>query len=124
MWKLELLGRLLWIGLGRGGRVDPDRGGRALGLWVSAFEAGGVSREGRVPGWGADLDDGFGPSLMEVGRGQEGDPRVAMVVVVPVEAGLAVGAGIFQRPPKRSGKSGRYFRVLNCASLQGLSSLV
>ena len=28
------------------------------------------------------------------------------------------------RQPKRSGKSGRYFRVLNCASLKGLSSLV
>ena len=31
---------------------------------------------------------------MDIGRGHEGDPRVAMVVVVPREEDLAMGAGV------------------------------
>ena len=57
---------------------------------------------------------------MDVGGGVQAQPGVAMFVVVPAEEGLAVprAASI---ESNRSGKSGRYFRVLNCASLNGLS---
>jgi hypothetical protein len=89
-----LLGRLLGFGFGGSGRVDPDRGGRALGLWVPAFETGWVGREGDGEGVGADLQDLSSAPLVEVGGGQKGDPRVVVVVVVPMEEGLAVDAGV------------------------------
>ena len=45
-----------------------------------------------------------------------------MLVVVPVEESDAEGARSSMLP-NRSGNSGRYFSVLNCASENGLSLL-
>jgi hypothetical protein len=42
-------GRLIQTAVG--GQVNPDRGGRALVLWMSAFEAGWVSRKAASRVW-------------------------------------------------------------------------
>ncbi len=60
---------------------------------------------------------------MDISRGHEGDSRVALVVVVPGEEDLAMNAGVLDGA-KAVREVGRYFRVLKCGSLQGLSSLV
>ena len=52
---------------------------------------GGV--EGDGPG---DRDLG-GPPGMDVGRGEEADPRVAVLRVVPLEEGGAEGPGVLER---------------------------
>jgi hypothetical protein len=121
--KFELLGRLRGFCFIRGGRVNPDRGGRALGLWVAAFEAGWFGREGGGEGLSTNLQDRFGAPVVEISRGQGEDSRVAMVLVVPVEEGPAVAASIFQAAEAR-GEVGSVLRSLNYASLNELSSLV
>jgi hypothetical protein len=57
---------------------------------------------------------------VDVGRREHAERRVVMLVVVPGEEVTTVRASSID--PKRSGKSGRYFIVLKCASLYALSS--
>ena len=55
-------------------------------------------------------------AVMHVGWRQQAETCVMVLVVVPGEENLAVGPGILDRA-EGSGKSGRYFNVLNWASL-------
>ena len=75
-------------------------------------------------GGGQDLGapglDGRGLAVVDVCGGVQAEPAVTVLVVVPAEELLAV------RPAcsievNRAGKYGRYLRVLNCASENGLS---
>jgi hypothetical protein len=67
------------------------------------------------------LVDLGGGAVVDVGGGVQAQAGVAMFVVVPGEKDLAVLPGGFDRG-EPTGKSGRYFSVLNWASLKGLSS--
>jgi hypothetical protein len=77
-----------------GRRVDPDRRWQELRLRLLAFASCGVSREGRRKGLGAGRDDVLGAAVVDIGGGREGDPRLAVVVVVTVEEPLAVCTGV------------------------------
>src|SRR5271166_237179 len=74
-----------------------------------------------IEGDGALLVQHRSGAVVDGGRSHQTDTAVAVIVVVPVEELLAVSPSVLIEP-KRSGKSGRYFRVLNCASEYGLSS--
>ena len=78
---------------------------------------GGV---GGVEYTGTLVADCLGQAVVDVGRGMQGQPAVAVFVVVPAEEVLAVSSCVFDRA-EPAGKSGRYFSVLNWASLNGLS---
>lgn len=56
---------------------------------------------------------------MDVVRREEPEAAVTVVVVVPGESAQCPRPCSME--PKRSGKSGRYFMVLNCDSENGLS---
>src|SRR5450755_4532206 len=74
----------------------------------------GVECDGAFPGHrrsGAVVNGGLCP---------QADSTVAVFVVVPLNRRQCARASSIE--PKRCGKSGRYFRVLNCASEYGLSS--
>lgn len=58
------------------------------------------------------FEHGLGLSEVDGGRRQESNAGVVMLVVVPVEE-FAAQAKACSNEPKRSGKSGRYFKVLN-----------
>ena len=117
-----LLGRLIGIRGVRGRRVDPDGGGQLLGGWRFALEAPGLASKAAL-GPVAGRDDGRCAAGVDIGRGEEGDPRVAVFVVVPGEEDLAMATGVLDSAAAVL-KSGRYFRVWKCDSLKGLSSLV
>lgn len=51
---------------------------------------------GSVEGGRADLEDGVDAVVVDVGRSEECDTRVAVVVVVAVDVGAAVGASAFE----------------------------
>ena len=93
MSKLVLLGRLIGIRGVRGRRVDPDGGGQLLGGWRFALEAPGLASKAAL-GPVAGRDDGRCAAGVDIGRGEEGDPRVAVFVVVPGEEDLAMATGV------------------------------
>lgn len=79
-------------------------------------ETGGVDGIGggeRLGPLGAHV---LGRGVVDRGRCVVADARVAVVVVVVVEEGLAKALASSSEP-KRSGKAGQYLRVRNCASL-------
>lgn len=53
-------------------------------------------------------------------RGVQVDPAVAVLMIVEAKNSSAKARACWKEP-NRAGKSGWYFRVLNCASLYGLS---
>jgi len=65
---------------------------------------------------GALLADDRGGAVVHVGRNVQTQSGMAMFVVVPAKEDQAVPAGSLDRV-EPVGKSGRYFNVLNCASL-------
>ena len=83
----------------------------------------------RVPGPSATqgvfafLDNAPSAPVMDVIGGEHRDSAMVVLGVVPGEEGPAEGGRGAAMPAKRPGKPGWYFRVLNCASEKGLSSL-
>ena len=90
-------------------------------LWRLADEPFGVRPVCVGEHGGALVTDGLGGAVVDVGGSVQAQPAVVMIVVIPSEEGLAVPAGGLDRV-EAAGKSGRYFRVLNWDSLNGLSS--
>jgi hypothetical protein len=73
-------------------RVDP-RGGRQPGrLWALAFEAAGVGGKGGVQGSLARFDELMSEAIVDVVGCHVGNAAMAVLIVVPSEEGLAVGA--------------------------------
>ena len=60
-----------------------------------AFESVRMGSEGVIEGGLAVLEARLDEAAVNVGGSEQGDTGVAMLVVVPMEEGLAVGAGIF-----------------------------
>ena len=78
------------------GRIDPDCvGGGAWSDGRGTFEAVWLGAEGGFEGCLSGSETGFDEPLVDIGGGQQGDAGVPVLVVVPVEEGLAVGAGVF-----------------------------
>ena len=75
-------------------RVNPDGLGWQLRLWVLALETFRVGIEGGVHGRRAGRDDLSSTPVVDVVRGHERDPGVAMLGVVPGEECLTVGSGV------------------------------
>jgi hypothetical protein len=65
-------------------------------------------------------DDRRRGAVVDDGRREQSEPNVVVLGVVPGEEPLAERPGVLD-PPNRSGNSGRYLSVLNCASENGLS---
>jgi hypothetical protein len=88
-----LLRRVLWVD----GLVDPHRL-RQLGRlrWL-ADEPLGMGGIGAVEHVGAGAGDGFGATLVHIGWGEQRDPAVVVLVVIPAEEVLAEGAGVVDR---------------------------
>ena len=78
---------------------------------------------GGVEDDGALLADELGSPVVDVGGGVEPDAGVAVLVVVPAEEAAAEGAGVVRSSRTGRGTSGRYLRVRNWLSLNGLSLL-
>ena len=87
--------------------------------WLAdeAFRVGGVRG---IEHAGPLLAGDFGGAVVDVGGRVKCQPGVAMLIVVPGKKywQCTRAASI---EVNRPGKSGRYFSVLNCASLNGLS---
>lgn len=98
MSKLELFGRLRRFGLIRGGRVDPDCGGWALGLWVSAFEAG----------WATEIAPAKPATLLRVARNPRAESIRHPAATPPILGGsVSVSRGGSIPVSLRDPKSGR-----------------
>ncbi len=101
--------------------VDPD------GCWCRRWlrRAGGeafrVQCVGAGKGLGPRGDACGGEAVVDVVWGEQTDSAVTMFLVVPGKKNRAQWARASAREPKRSGKSGRCFRVLKWASENGLS---
>src|SRR6266508_602417 len=96
----KLLRRLRWVE----GLVDPHLPGKLEGLGWLADEPLGMGGVGAVQDHGAGVDDLLGAAVVHVGRGQQRDPRVVVLVVVPAEEVLAEAAGVLDRAePLREG---------------------
>lgn len=104
------------------GSVDPDLGRHRPGPGWTLDEALGVSGVSAGEDAGTDLEQSVRPTVVDVGRGEHGDPAVAVLAVVPGKEVGAESPGVLIEP-NRSGKPGRYLSVLNWASEYGLSSL-
>ena len=102
------------------GFVDPDRFGQRWRHRGSLDEAFGVQGVGAVEHDRTLLADGLRVAVVDVEGGVEPDAGVAVLEVVPVEELLQCWAA-WANDPKRSGNSGRYLRVRNWASVNGLS---
>ena len=102
--------------------VDPGGSRQRRGHWCDALEALRVGEKGVVERLYSVLVESRGGAVMNRVRGHEPDATVTMHGVVSVKELLAVPASILDRPEALAGKSGRYFKVLNCASEKGLSS--
>jgi hypothetical protein len=59
--------------------------------------------------------NGWGQAVVNAARGVQTDPRVMMVVVIPVKEWLAKSARVLEGT-EAFGNSGRYFMVRNCDS--------
>ena len=103
--------------------VDPHGRRQRFGTGRPLHESlgmGGVRGQARaVP----DREDCRGAVVVDGGRRQIGEPAVMVRIVVPREQIAADGARVCVSEPNRSGNAGRYFRVRNCASENGLSLL-
>jgi hypothetical protein len=111
-----LLGVLLWLV----GSVDPRdlRDLRRFGWFADEpFRVCGV---GGVEYAGALVADCLSEAVVDISGGMQASPGMAMYIVVPTEEILTVRPGGLDRA-EPAGKSGRYFNVLNWASLNGLS---
>ena len=93
--------------------MDPDLGGQRPGGRGLADEALGVGSVGGVENGLALLANGRGEAEVDHGGRHHADAGVAMFVVVPRNC---LKARLSSSPPKRSGKSGRYFMVRNWLS--------
>jgi hypothetical protein len=88
-----LLRRLLWVD----GLVDPDLLGQPRRLGWVADEPLGMRGVGAVEHLGAGAGDGLAAAVVHIGRGQQRDPAVVVLVVIPAEEALAEGAGVVDR---------------------------
>ena len=103
--------------------IDPGGCWERFGPWWPLDEPlgmGGVrGQTGAVP----DGEDRGGAAVVDVGRREIAEAAVMVRVVVPREQIAADAARVFERAERGSGNSGRYFRVRNCDSENGLSLL-
>ena len=83
--------------LGVVGLVDPRAGGQFRWLGRLADEPLGVRGAGVTEHAGALVADCFGGAVVDVGRGVQAEPGMAVLVVVPAEEGLAVQPGGLDR---------------------------
>jgi hypothetical protein len=88
-----LLRRLRWVD----GLVDPDRLREAGRLGWLADEPLRVGCVGALQHRASRQGDLLRAAVVDVGGGQQPDPRVAMLEVVPAEEPLAEAAGVLQR---------------------------
>jgi hypothetical protein len=96
-----LLRRLRWVD----GPVDPHGLGQPERLGWLADEALWVGGVGGVQHRTSRQGDLLGVAVVNVGRGQQRDPAVAVLEVVPAEEPLAKAAGVLQRAePVREGR--------------------
>ena len=91
-------------------------------MWDPSNEAFRVAGPGGLKGPLTLFQHAVGSMMMDILGGEHGDPCVAMLGVVPGEERAAEVDGSGEVSWKRPGKPGWYFRVLNCASENGLSS--
>ena len=99
--------------------VDRDRLRWPGCLWGTFDEPLGMRHERRVERRLPDGEDLADPTVVHRCRRQIREPGMMMLVVVPGEELAQARALLVGR--KRSGNSGRYFRVLNWLSENGLS---
>jgi hypothetical protein len=85
-----LLRRLRWVD----GLVDPHLLGQAGRLGWLADEPFGMGGEGALEDRGAGGDDLPGTAVVDVGGGEQRDPAVTVLKVVPAEEALAERAGV------------------------------
>ena len=104
-----------------GGWVDRRAGRQRWWLGWFADEPFGVGGEGGGEHAGAFIADGVGGAVVDVGGDVQAQTGVA-VFVVDQAKNVWQCSRAASIEPNRVGKSGRYFSVLNCASLKGLSS--
>jgi hypothetical protein len=92
-------------------------------LWCTPHEALGMCRVAAARVSPSPVEYGCGSTVMHHRRGgEQGEPRVVVPVVVPVEEPDAECTRVLETAePIR--ELGRYFSVLNCASENGLSLL-
>ena len=82
-----------------------------------------VLAPGEAKGLFAFLQDSVGSTVVDVMRGEHRDPGMSMLGVVTQGKNERQKAVVAAMASSRRGKPGWYFRVLNCASEKGLSSL-
>jgi hypothetical protein len=96
----NLLRRLLWVE----GLVDPHGLRQPSGVGGSRTNRSGWAPVGALQHLLAGSEDLFGAAEVHVGGGQQADPGVVVLHVVPVEEALAEGAGILDAAePVREG---------------------
>jgi hypothetical protein len=97
------------------GLVDPYGLGQQRRRGWLADEPFWVGGEGSVQDGGSGAGDLLGAAVVDVGGGEQRDPAVAVLGVVPAEEAPAEGAGVGDRA-EPVGKVGWCLRVLNWAS--------
>jgi hypothetical protein len=112
-----LLRRLRWVD----GLVDPRGLAQHGRLGWLADEPVWVRHEGVIQDGRSGGDDLAGRAVVDVGRGEQCDPAVAVLVVVPAEKPLAEGAGVLDRA-EPVWEAGMVFESLELAFRVGLSS--
>src|SRR5664280_1329662 len=109
-------GRVLWWW------VDPDLGWQGMWLRPVALEADRMGKERVIEGRLRGGVDRLSGAIVDAVRGHVADAREWRCLVLYQAKNSWQKARASARQPKRAGESGRYFIVLNCASLNGLSS--
>ena len=107
LWFVQI-SRVLWW------RVDPDLSWQRMWLRLVALEADWMGKEGVIERGLTGSVDRLRGAVVNAVRGH--------VTVLYQAKNSWQKARASARQPKRAGKSGRYFIVLNWASLKGLSS--
>src|SRR5450759_3808345 len=97
-----------------GRRVDPDGGWSLDAFWGSADEALGMPSGRRQEEAMAGIEDLLGAPVMDLRRGEIGDPGVPVLVVVPGEELLPEGAALLDRAEA----VGELRAVLECLELR------
>ena len=103
-------------------RIDPNRVWQAFKAWRPLHKAlgmGGVGRQARAM---TKVEDRGRPAVVHIGRREIAQPAVMVPVVVPGEEIPAHAPAVFEGA-EPIGNSGRYLKVRNWASENGLSLL-
>ena len=101
--------------------VDPDLGGQLRRSGRFPNEALGMSAESGIEDDLTMRQDVSCPAVMDHGRRHQAKTGVVVLVVVPLEERLAEAASVFDGA-EAVRETGRYLKVLNWLSENGLSS--